>query len=77
MRKAAVGRGRHLVPQLVTSIRAIHMPALYWLYLGVADGMSNARVPARPYPRNGHAVGDAEMEGAGTSFLSWSPSIIM
>ena len=24
--------------------------------------MSIARVPARPYPRNGHAVGDADME---------------
>ena len=54
--------------------------ALYRLYIGIADGMSVARVwacryskiaasegrsfwvPARPYPRNGHAAGDAEIE---------------
>ena len=43
--------------------------ALYRLYLGIADGMPVARVwacrfskrvPARPYPRNRRAVGDAD-----------------
>ena len=34
----------------------------YSLYIGIADGMSVARVPARPYPRNGHAVGDADID---------------
>ena len=44
---------------------------LYLVYIGIADGMSIARVwaptrsfgvPARPYPRNRHAEGDAEIE---------------
>ena len=30
--------------------------------IGIADGMSIARVRARPYPRNRHAVRDAEIE---------------
>ena len=41
----------HLWPQVVV---------LYRLYLGVADGIPIARVC--PYLRNGHAVGDAEIE---------------
>ena len=36
--------------------------SLYRLYLGVANGMSIARVRACRYLRNEHAVGDAEIE---------------
>ena len=32
------------------------------IHIGIADGMSIARVWARRYPRNGHAVGDADMD---------------
>ena len=63
---------------MLTGARGNQTP-LYRLYIGIADGMSVARVwacryskmtasprrsfwvPTRPYPRNGHAVGDAEM----------------
>ena len=42
-------------------------PAIEKQHIGIADGTSIARVrrsfcvPARPYPHNGHAVGDADM----------------
>ena len=47
--------------------------ALYRLYIGIAGGMSIARVPACPYPRNGHAVGDAEIKPRGCTHVCLCP----
>ena len=47
------------VPKIVIGGTTVHLWPKY-RHIGIADGMSAARV--WPYPRNRHAVGDADIE---------------